>query len=70
MKRQLLIAARLLLVAIGVTAVAWLVDWRTLAVIPAGSPGPDERIVDAPTAFAVIDTTPLDGGLVRVVFDT
>ncbi|MAH65161.1 MAG: hypothetical protein CMJ27_02040 [Phycisphaerae bacterium] len=69
MKRQLLIAARLLLVAIGVTVIALLVEWRTVAVIPAGSPGPDERIVDAPTAFAVTDTTPLGDGLVRAGFE-
>ena len=70
MKRHLLIAARLLLVAIGVTVVALLVDWRTVAVIPAGSPGPGERIAEVSTTFAVIDTTPLDGGLVKVAFET
>ena len=70
MKRHLLIAARLLLVAIGVTVVALLVDWRTVAVIPAGSPGPDERIAEVSTTFPVTDTTPLDGGVVRVVFET
>ena len=69
MKRHLLIAARLLLVAIGVTAIALLVDWRTVAVIPAGSPGPDQRIVDAPTEFAVLETTSLGGGLVQARFE-
>ncbi|MCP4892297.1 MAG: hypothetical protein GY911_00585, partial [Actinomycetales bacterium] len=69
MKRHLLIAARLFLVAIGVTVIASLVDWRTVAVIPAGSPGPDERIAEVSTTFPVIDTIPLDGGVVRVVFD-
>ncbi|MCP4496891.1 MAG: hypothetical protein GY825_08935, partial [Phycisphaeraceae bacterium] len=69
MKRHLLIAARLLLVAIGVTVVALLVDWRTVAVIPAGSPGPDERIAEVSTTFPAIATTPLDGGVVQVVFD-
>lgn len=70
MKRHLLIAARLLLVAIGVTAVALLIDWRSVAVIPQGSPGPDGRIVDAATEFPVVETTPLDDGMMRIVFET
>jgi uncharacterized protein (TIRG00374 family) len=69
MKRHLLIAARLLLVAIGVLAVILLVDWRTVVVIPPGSPGPDARIVDVPTEFAVLETTSLDDGRVQARFE-
>lgn len=70
MKRHLLIAARLVLVAIGVTAVALLIDWRTVAVIPLGSPGPDGTGVNAATELVVVETTPLDDGLTSVVFET
>lgn len=69
MKRQLLIAARLLIVATGVTAIVLLVDWRTVVVVPSDAADPFGRAADSPGRLPVAEATTLEGGSARVVLE-
>ncbi|MDE0889458.1 MAG: lysylphosphatidylglycerol synthase transmembrane domain-containing protein [Phycisphaerales bacterium] len=66
MKRHLFTAARLSLVVVGITFIAFLVDWRSTLLIPAGEPGVDGVVSPTATELRVTDFTPEDQDRVRI----
>ena len=66
MKRHLFTAARLLLVVVGVTAIAFIVDWQSTVRIPPGEAGIDGSVSPTAIELRVTDITDEDPGQVRI----
>ena len=69
MKRHLFTASRLLVFVIGVTVIAWIVDWRSTVLIPADEAGIDGRVSPTAIELRVTDVTPEDRDRVRITTD-
>jgi uncharacterized membrane protein YbhN (UPF0104 family) len=67
MNRRVFTAIRLLLVAIGVTVIVLAINWRTVLVVPAGSPGLGGKTAEVERRLVVTSATPAgsDRTLVR-----
>jgi glycosyltransferase 2 family protein len=66
MKRHLFTAIRLFLVVVGITFIAFIVDWRSTVLIPAGAPGIDGSVSPTAIEWRVTDMTPEDQERVRI----